>query len=453
MMTLREATGYLDSFVNYEKKNSYPYRRAFKLERMSAFLARIGDPQDSFASIHVAGTKGKGSVSVFCSHILRASGLRTGLYTSPHLNDVRERIRVLEPGTHREADFEGMIPRADLRELVARLRPAIDSFNSSSEFGRLTFFEVYTALAFAYFRDRGVQCAVLETGLGGRLDATNVVDPVACCITPVSIDHTQKLGRTLARIAREKAGIIKPLPPGGCVISARQPLPARRVITERCLSAGAPLIALGTQVRVRRACRLPGGQRFDIDGPWGRFPGVTIRMLGRHQAENAACAAALAVSASGAMGRTLNAEQARTGFAAAFWPGRFEVRGRVVLDGAHNGASARVLADTLEQTFPKKKITFVLGVSKDKKIAHICARLRRVSGDFIVTASRNSRSLEPGEIRRCLLRQDPRLRVVVVPGIAGAMRAAARRGGICCVTGSLFLVGEARALLKKERNA
>ena len=213
-MTYPQAIKYLESFVNYEKFIDYPYKRSLKLERIKDFLFLIGNPQDKLRCIHVAGTKGKGSTCAFIAYILRQAGFRVGLYTSPHLSDFRERIRILEyqriGKSKRVLDvFEGLIGKRDLAGLVKKLKPAIDRYNKSSKYGPLSFFEVYTALAFVYFKEQKTDFAVLETGLGGRLDATNTVNALVSVITPISYEHTQKLGKTLREIAREKAGIIK----------------------------------------------------------------------------------------------------------------------------------------------------------------------------------------------------------------------------------------------------
>ena len=451
-MTFPETVKYLDTFVNYEKRRSYSYVRSFKLERVRAFLSAIGDPQDSFRSIHVAGTKGKGSVCLFCAHILRASGLRVGLYTSPHLIDPRERLRVLDPGSRGGGDFEGMITRQGLCRLVAGLRPAIDSFNASSVFGPLTFFEVYTALAFCHFRARRVDCAVLETGLGGRLDATNVVEPVACAITSISLDHMQKLGPTLAAIAREKAGIIKHLPAeAGGVISAPQRARVRAVLESACRRQRDALLTVGREIIVRDIRQDGMCQRFDLAGFPGEFRGLKIRMLGGHQVVNAACGAALAVSAGRAMKAAATEAQIRKGLAQAFWPGRFEIVGETVLDGAHNGDSARVLARTLKERFPGRKIAVVLGVSRDKDLARICRALLSVSRRFIVTWARNPRAFAPEKIRDCLKNLAPAVNVAVTGSVAEALAVPVERAQLRCVTGSIFVVGEARRLLARRK--
>lgn len=447
-MTYRETVRYLDSLVNYERRSGYSYARSFKLSRIRSFLASIGNPQGSFKSIHVAGTKGKGSVCLFCAHILRRSGCRVGLYTSPHLIDPRERLRVLEPGARPAGDFEGTITRERLARLVSGMRPAIDSFNRTSAWGPLTFFEVYTALAFRYFQTRRVDCAVLETGLGGRLDATNVVDPVACAITSISLDHMDKLGPTLEAIAREKAGIIKPLPPGsGGVISVPQKAHVRAVLEGACRRNRGKLLLVGRDIIVRAAGQAPLSQRFDLAGFPGEMNGLEIRMLGAHQIVNAACGAALAVSASRSLGISVGERQVRPGLADAFWPGRFELIGKTVLDGAHNGDSARALSRTLKDRFPGRKIVMVVGVSRDKDLARICRALLSVSRRFIVTWAKNPRAFAPEKIRDCLVKLSPAVKVTVTGSVAEALKIPPDDTAVRCVTGSIFVVGEARQLL------
>lgn len=452
-MTFREAVTYLESFVNYEKRSAYAYQRSFKLERMRTFLSLLGNPQDAFKSVHIAGTKGKGSVSVFCASIMREAGYRTGLYTSPHLSDVRERIRVLEPGVRRAGDFEGMIPRDALCSLVARLRPAIDSFCASSPNGPLSFFEVYTALAFVHFKERRVECAVLETGMGGRLDATNVVIPAACCITAISFDHTDKLGRTLTAIAGEKAGIIKPC---AGIVSAPQHRRVREVLEKKCRRAGVRLYTVGRDIRVSPACPGAASRQLDITGVFGDFRGLAINLCGDHQADNAACAVGLAVTAGQALPHAITAAHVRKGLARAVWPGRFEiVREGFVLDGAHNGASAKVLADAMRAYFPGKKVSVILGVSQEKDLPAICRQLLAISRRFIVTRANNPRAFASQEIKDCLRSLAPGAKVQCTSCVAEALRHADReeKGRVYCVTGSLFLVGEARDLLKGKIHA
>ncbi|MDD5027141.1 MAG: Mur ligase family protein, partial [Candidatus Omnitrophica bacterium] len=287
-MSYPEAIRYLESLSNYEIISQYPYQEVFKLERIQAFLGLIANPESSLRCIHVAGSKGKGSTCAFLTYILREAGFRTGLYTSPHLADFRERIRILLPGPKSlksHTEFEGMISRARLAQLVSRLKPFIEKYNRTSKFGPLTFFEVYTVLAFLYFQEEKVDFAVLETGLGGRLDATNVVTPLVSVITPISYEHTDKLGRTLKKIAAEKAGIIKGR--NSVVISAVQKKEALAVIRDKCRKKGAELFVTGKNITFRGSAK-----RFTVRGLYADYNDLKIRLCGSHQLENACIALA-----------------------------------------------------------------------------------------------------------------------------------------------------------------
>ena len=457
-MTYRDTLAYLDQFINYERKASYPYRQSFKLERIRSFLDLIGNPQDSFKSIHVAGTKGKGSVCVFCASILREAGYSVGLYTSPHLCDVRERLRVLTPRPARDADpdFEGMISARELSALAGSLRPAIDSFCSSSPYGPLSFFEVYTAFAFEFFRRKKIDVAVLETGLGGRLDATNVVRPLACAITTISFDHTDKLGTTLPEIAREKAGIIKGRAQGVLpVISAPQRPAALAVLSRRCRSQEARLFVVGRDIKLSYFRGNKGFQRFSIAGPLGDYRGLRIGLLGEHQAVNACVATGLAAAAAREGAYHVDGNAVRGGLSSARWPGRFETIMRdplIILDGAHNADSAAQLARAVRQFLPGKKVSVIIGVSRDKDLRGICRNLLPVAGEFIATAADNPRAFSPNEVAACIAKEDLSKPVEMSSSVREALKLAlGKRRGCFLVTGSIFVVGEARGLLALKR--
>jgi len=477
-MTYRETLDYLDSFVNYEKKSAYPYRQSFKLARIRAFLSVIGNPQDSFKSVHVAGTKGKGSVCVFCANIFREAGYTAGLYTSPHLFDARERLRVLRPCPAQEdaphpaqeeapvrasararacaQDFDGMISPKEMASLAGRLKPAIDSFCRHSPHGPLSFFEVYTAFAFEFFREKKVDVAVLETGLGGRLDATNVVKPLACAITSISLDHTDKLGTTLAEIAREKAGIIKRASRGAMpVISAPQRPVVLEVLNRRCRSRGADLFLAGREIGFSLLPGKKGLQRFSVSGELGEFGELGITLFGEHQAVNACVATGLAMAASARGGMRVDASAVRRGLSVTRWPGRFEIinhRPLIVLDGAHNWDSARMLARAVRRFLPGKKVSVIIGVSRDKDLRGICRALLPVARDFVATAARSPRAFSPEEVAGCIRKECRGIPVEISRDIQGALeRISGKRSAGFLVTGSLFVVGEARALLAQQR--
>jgi len=421
-MTYPQAIKYLESFINYEKIPAYPYKQSLKLERIKGFLESIGNPHLGLKCIHIAGTKGKGSTCAFLTYILREAGFKVGLYTSPHLADFRERIRILGcqavkfPG-QRIKDFEGMIPKKDLARLIGKLKPAIDKFNAESEYGPLTFFEGYTAIAFAYFKERNADFAVLETGLGGRLDATNVVNPLVCAITPISYEHMDKLGNTLGKIAAEKAGIIKTR--GLTVITAPQKKEVLTVIRERCRITGAKLNKTG---------------KFDFK----------TRLIGAHQKINAAVAVG-AIEALRNYGISINAAAIKRGLTNTLWPGRCEVISKtplIVLDGAQNVASAQALKKAIKDNFEYKKLILILGISSDKDIAGICRELLPLADTTILTQANSPRAADVDVIEKIA-----RGKIIKTRKVKEAKRIALKLAGkkdLILVTGSLFVVGEFR---------
>jgi dihydrofolate synthase/folylpolyglutamate synthase len=434
-MTFAQAIRYLERLTNYEEipacpagRPAWPYREELQLERVRGFLSRIYNPQDKLRCIHIAGSKGKGSTSAFIAYILRAAGYKVGLYTSPHLKDFRERIRILNAQRTTQSaqrDFEGMISRRALANLVARLKPAIDRFNTTSIYGPLTFFEVYTALAFVYFKEQKVDFAVLETGLGGRLDATNTVQSLVCAITPISYEHTDKLGHTLKKIAAEKAGIIKGK--NSIVLSAPQKQEAEKVIRERCCFTGAKLVQIGQ--------------------PRRKFK---IKLLGRHQQVNAALAVGV-IKALREKGFKIGLAAVRFGLYNTLWPGRCEVIGRnplVVLDGAHNAASARVLQQAIRENFLYRRLILVLGLCADKDIPGICRQLLPLADALILTRADHPRSAAPGQIEKIIRRCGAKnLRLVKTKTVSEAKKKArelAAKSDLILATGSLFVIGEFR---------
>jgi len=455
-MTYPETIKYLEFFVNYEKIPVYPYKESLKLERIKEFLNIIGNPQGGLKCIHIAGTKGKGSTCAFISYILRASGYKVGLYTSPHLSDFKERIRIISPKTENQkqtTDFEGMISADDLADLVTKLKPGIDKYNQSSKYGSLSFFEVYTALAFVYFKEKEIDFAVLETGLGGRLDATNVVDALVCALTPVSYEHTQKLGDTLREIATEKAGIIKTNPkslptgqagqipnPKFIVISAPQEEEVRRVIRKKCQEAGAELNEIGKDIKYQKT-----EDGFKVKTKFGRYENLKIRLLGEHQLVNAT----VAIGVIGALrlhNIDVSADSIRSGLYNTCWPGRCEVISReplVVLDGAQNIASSKALKEAIKENFKYKKLILVLGISNDKDIRGICNELYELADEVILTKTNNLRATEPEILAQYFI---PKA-VSITSNVEEARNLAyhiAKEEDLILVCGSLFVVGEFR---------
>jgi dihydrofolate synthase/folylpolyglutamate synthase len=460
-MTYPEAIKYLDSFIDYEKIPRYSYKHSFKLERVREFLRTLNNPQDSLKCIHIAGTKGKGSTCAFIAYILRQAQFKVGLYTSPHLNDFCERIRILYPGYGNQTlkpGFEGMIPRRELADLIKQIKPFIEKFNSRSGNGKLSFFEVYTALAFQYFAEKKIDFAVLETGLGGRLDATNTVNSLIAGITPISYEHIKQLGKTLIDIATEKVGIIKNKK--SIVITTPQEKEVINVIRNRSKQKGAILYEIGKDVIVERCKSSQNGQSFDINGIFGRMDGLKISLLGGHQIINATMAVVIALALNKFYRIRLDLETVRNGLYNTTWPGRFEIIQRkplIVLDGAQNEASASALRDTIVENFPGKRLILILGVSQDKDIRRILKALIPISEEVVLTQADNPRAAGVDLIEHILKTQNQKFRIKIAKtkAIKSAIELAKSRAGVndlILVTGSLFLVGEARSFLLKNRD-
>jgi dihydrofolate synthase/folylpolyglutamate synthase len=387
------------------------------LERIEAMLDAIGRPEQAFTIVQVGGTNGKGSISAMLAAILQAAGRRVGLYTSPHLAHYRERIRV-DGRPISESDFVDGVDA--LGTLITRLA--------------LTVFEAGTALALDHFYRERVDVAVLEVGLGGRLDATTVGKPRVVVLGPIDYDHQHELGDTLTLIATEKAAIIR----SGVAFSARQHPEAEVVITRRAAEAGVPLSLEGRDLRVTPLDFTLEAQRLHLEGPDWRISDVACGLLGVYQPGNALLAAAAA--------RELGADEGaiRAGLRGARWPGRFQIFRRdplVILDGAHNPAGARALAASLRAYFPGRPVTFVIGVLADKDAGGILAALRPLAARVILTASANPRAAPP-EALRALLPAGARVDTVRSPQDALTMATAEDPRGIVCVAGSLSLIGD-----------
>jgi dihydrofolate synthase/folylpolyglutamate synthase len=423
--------------INYEQRSPAP--ADFKLDRLRALLARLGDPHRRLRVLHVAGSKGKGSTSAMLAAVLGRAGYRTGLFTSPHLCRVEERFQV-----------DGQpITASELTVLLEEVRDAARRSASPP-----TFFEVATAVGFLHFVRRRVDAAVLEVGLGGRLDSTNVCRPAVALITSISFDHTDLLGDRLASIAREKAGIVKP---GRPVVSGATAPEARAVIEQVCCERRAPLAQLDQDFRYRyEPGRVDADRtrrpRVEVQTRRRRWPDFELNLLGEHQAANAAVAVAC-VELLREQGWHLPDAAVAAGLAEVSWPARLEVVGRrplVVLDCAHNVASAAALADTLRSSFAPAKRWLVFAGSSDKDLAGMFRTLAPLFDHaFLTRYTENPRSVPPDQLAG-LLRAACDLPATVCPTPADAWRAARDRAGLddlICVTGSVFLAGELRPLL------
>lgn len=458
-MTYEEAILYLESFINYEHKTPYPYKTAFKPERMKKFLSNLADPERGMTVIHVAGTKGKGSTSCFIATILKEAGLRVGLYTSPHLVDFRERIRIFDANNTAEeqTSFPGMILKNDFVAILEQIKPQIEFFRRSLQnFGNLTFFEILTGIALTYFKEKNVDCVVLETGLGGRFDATNAIDSHVAVITPISYDHEHILGNTLAEIAFEKAGIIKSTnkktKDGFSVsLAALDKKEVSAVIKRRARLQGAVLFELDKDFYFKRL----GGDLFSQDFFYRGLNNDSYffktRMLGSHQLINASLALA-ACEALALHGIKIRNDCFDKGVENAFWPGRLEVvrtKPFIILDGAHNRDSAGRLVHFLEKEFRKFKINIVLGASEDKDIKGIIDQLDPVADRVILTRADNPRAADPCKSLAPFFRKN-------IPAVTSSVEEALNllnkelgSDDVAVVTGSLFVVGEARVLWRR----
>ena len=398
------------------------------LARMDSLLAALGYPERRYALAHVGGTNGKGSVAAMLATMLRAGGRRVGLYTSPHLCSFRERIRVAGAPIPQDAVVDGV---EALGTLVARLDA--------------TMFEATTALALDHFAREEVEIAVLEVGLGGRLDATTVGAPAATVITRVDLDHEAVLGHSLAEIAAEKAAIIR----AGVAVTAAQAPEAMAVIERRDAAVGVPLAREGHELSVRVRSRDLEGQRIDCAGPDWALADLRLALRGTFQPSNAL----LAVAAARHLG--VPEPAIRNGLTRVRWPGRFEVLDgdpRLVLDGAHNPGGARALADSLRELFPGEAITLVVGVSRDKDLHGILGALAPVARRLILTGFGNPRAADPEALRACLPPTEAPVEMARSAAEALALALDARRTPIVCVAGSLFLVGDVLTALRGGRD-
>jgi len=440
----QQALDYLYSFVDYSMTRSFRWSAdKFDLKRMDDLMAALGHPEREYPIIHIAGTKGKGSVAAMCESVIRAAGYQVGLYTSPHMHDYAERIRVNgKPILHRE-----------LISLIDEVRPVIESIRE------LTTFEITTALGFLYFARQHIQAAAIEVGLGGRLDATNITTPAVCVITSISYDHMQILGNTLAEIAGEKAGIIKP---GIPIIMAPQLDEARQVIARIAAERQAPFIDVDRDYRFAPTDRSLNGQALKIwqeteDLPantigdaWGTHSNparITIPLLGLHQVDNAVTAYA-ALDTFQKIALPVDQQAFQDGFAKTVWPGRFEVLSpdpRIIVDCAHNRDSAARLRKTLLEYFPDRRAILVFGASEDKDIAGMLEELAPVTAQVILTRSFHPRAAEPDQLasQAQLIGVSAR----IVAEVADAMEVALqsiRENEIILATGSIFIATAVR---------
>jgi dihydrofolate synthase/folylpolyglutamate synthase len=441
------ALDYLYSFVDYSMTRALRYSaEKFDLGRMVRLMDVLGNPHRAYPVIHIAGTKGKGSTAALCANALKCAGLRVGLYTSPHLEDYCERIRVNGvPISHQE-----------LSGMVEYIKPFV------AKIPKLTTFEITTAIGFLHFSRVKVDVLVAEVGLGGRLDATNVVTPIVSVITSLSLDHMNVLGKTLPEIAGEKCGIIKP---GIPVISSPQKPEAMQVIKETCSRLGSELIIVGRDIKYDAGRHTLDGQTLfiwkkgDASRQCALSEDVTreafqIPLLGSHQMENAATAYAV-LRVCDKKGIPVSRAAISDGFRTVDWPGRFELLSTdplLIVDSAHNLDSARRLKQTLDEYLPNSKVRLIFGVSEDKDFSGMLAELLPGIEKVYATKSEHPRALDP----KLIARQAHKLKIpaVVCNKVEEALTEAGNDPGkkiVILATGSIFIAAAIRMIHRKNK--
>lgn len=433
--TLRTAVTYLDSLVNNERIIGPQYtNKSFGLSRITKILSALDNPHKTFKTAHIAGTKGKGSTAHMLYEMLRACGHKVGLYTSPHLLDVRERIMINGHAISEAAFAKTVATIANAAKRAKIVDP--------------TYFEVLTAAAFLYFAEKEIDIAVVETGLGGRLDATNVISPEVVGITNISYDHVAQLGNTLESIAREKAGIIKK---GVPVISATQPESVRKVLSEVAASMNSTLRFADEQVEFSyrfEHSRVSGRHaRICLTTSASKYEHVQVPLPGEHQAVN--CSIALGMlDIIKTRGLAIEDQVAVTGLANVNLPGRMQFiseNPRVMVDGAHNAASVDALMRAIGQNITYDSMVVIFGCLKDKDISGMIKRIQVGADKVIFTSAGNRRSAEPAELAAQYIEHSGKM-AQVARNLEEAMHIANRaisREDVICITGSFYLVAEA----------
>jgi dihydrofolate synthase/folylpolyglutamate synthase len=427
----QQALDYIYSFVDYSLTKNLRYSpEKFNLSRMNRFLELIGNPHKNYAIIHVAGTKGKGSICAMITSILSHSGYTTGFYSSPHMTDFNERIRI----------GNRLIPHKEIAAYVEELKPFI------SQVDQITTFEITTGLAFKYFSDQKVDFAVIEVGLGGRFDATNVVTPMVSVISAISFDHTRILGNTLSKIACEKAGIIKNNIP---VVVSRQKNSALRMIQKIALERNAPLIDASKSIRVISGRKTLEDQEFMINDDLSYIGWIRLPLIGDHQLDNARTTFAV-VNELQEQGVKISTTAIKHGFEQVDWPGRLEILQKnplVIIDGAHNPDSFRNLTKTIKDYLPERKVIFVLGVSEDKNIRTMIRIIKPVIDTLIITKSTHPRAMEPEKIRELAeIIGIPSMCVEKVEDARKKAESFSNENSVIIAAGSIFIAGAFREM-------
>jgi dihydrofolate synthase/folylpolyglutamate synthase len=437
-MNYEQALDYIFSYTDYEKVPMPHALGSYDLRRVMELLSRLGNPHLKARSVHIAGTNGKGSTAAMIASVLANSGYDTGLYTSPHLSTIRERFQV----------NGRLITEAEFTDIVAKLKPKVSLINQRATYGELTTFELLTALAFTYFSRKEVDFQVLEVGLGGKFDATNVIQPEVCVITAISLDHTEVLGSSVAEIAAEKAGIIKPQ---STVVLSPQTEEVIPVIEETCRERGARLIMVGRDVTWRSLGTSANQQSLEVHGIRSKgetrsIYKISVPLLGQFQLENAATAVA-ALEVLALKGFQISRGSITGGLAQVSWPGRLQVLRRsplLIVDGAHNPDAARKLKQSLAEYFNFKRAILVMGTSGDKDTAGVVSELIPFFSEVIVTQSHHPRAMAADQLKAVF--KGYGVAAQLAETVPEALSLAVSQSGtqdLICVAGSLFVVAEA----------
>jgi dihydrofolate synthase / folylpolyglutamate synthase len=437
-----KALRFVASLADYERQRIVRYTsQNFDLERMRLLLKKLGNPQEQFRSVHVAGTKGKGSTCAMVASMVQAAGYKTGLYTSPHLIDIRERFQV----------DGNMISQAEFARLVRQIEPIVTRMRPTP-----TCFDVLTAMAFKWFAEQKVELAVIETGLGGRLDSTNVVKPEVSAITSISKDHMAQLGGTVAKIAEEKAGIFKT---GVPAVTVQQDPDVEAVLKRVAESVGTPLDIAGKSIEFSyrfESSRLQGPHnRICLSTPNSKFEHLAVPLIGEHQAIN--CGLALSIiDRLKTRGLAISDTRAMEGLTKCTVPGRMEMLSttpRILVDCAHNAASVDAMMRAIGQHIPYDSMVVIFGCCADKDVSGMLERITSGADKVIFTKVNNIRSADPAELAAQYIEQYGKMAQVadtLEDALAIANRAVTKED-LICITGSFYLVGEAKKLFAAQQ--
>ncbi len=423
-MTFLEAQSVLNSFIDLEKSLNHRDPSEFKLDRIKHLLQLLDNPHQHLKIIHVAGSKGKGSTCAMTAHILKEAGYKVGLYTSPHLYHFRERIRLLDrtiQSSEGSDVFLDCISEQQFAEVLTEMLPAIESVRLKFELGSLTFYEVITALALYHFSKQMADIVILETGLGGRFDATNVVSAMVCAITAIGLEHTKLLGGTVEAISREKIAIVKTGKER--VVVQKQDHAINEAINQHC-------------------------KKLAIDPFWveEECMDYEIPLLGKHQRRNLAVAVAI-VEEVKSLGYNISTEAIKRGAQGVFWPGRIEVIQKNplwIIDGAHTLDSVKELVETMKELFPDQKALLVVGMSDDKNFKELLEELKPIVQKLIMTKSNHPRARLFDEQQLNGIFED--IPITYINSVKEVTEYLATQNDVALFTGSIFMIAEVRKL-------